>query len=765
MKDPIEIFCSSNQLYAPLLLTTVKSLFNAATEPSRIHLHIVDRGIPDHLKDVMEAYVENARASLIWIDGTDEALQNLQNVPTSFFDLPNTGHYDRLLAPFLIDSPKALYLDTDLLVQGDITALWDTDFGGHPIVAVQDQIIPTVDADFGILDWENRQFEAGVAYFNSGVMLMDLEQWRKRKLPAKCCECALDFIKRFDEAPPLHDQYTLNAVCYLDWESTSMKWNTFAEKVHDNPEEAVIVHFAGSHKPFRHSSGMPAASKFFIRAAQKLMSGDFIETQETEACLGRLEALHKRFGSKKASLFSPNNNPISFSLSHDLAVKADEGDVVVVMPVLIRDPGSQRFENLCFLIEHYLSSIAQFVLVEQIGPSSSDCIRKFVESTNHPRLHHLQVEFEDDKIHKTSLINHGSKYAFNNLKSRYVWQIDADILVNAGAVLNQLNSLNSKAVPVVRPLLYFVRLNEGRSARTRSDAASELENYDPSTEPFNPYQIIDLFGPGTLIYSEEAFIATGGMDESYKGWGWEDMEYAERLSDFSRPHTLPLIGFHLFHEEDRLPRLENFDQYCQSCHTETSPEQTKKIFAHTVFHNFLTKFCIITMNTNATNSALLKGISELHGVTLRSTAVEPTTLPKNQELAPHLPDRLIYSLAQEKDRFAGFHWAANLPLIDPTTQHPVFSEHLIDFMVSSDFRIFLVTTSAPELHSTRFAEQRLTSLIGRSCSYYQHPINSILHTTTSEKIAASPDGTLIDCIRHLRLPGKTQHQPLGLVSI
>lgn len=286
MKNSIHILFSADDTYARMFLMAVRSMLNTTNATSKMHLHVIDRGIPEHWREMAECYTEDAGVHLTWINGIGDALRELPGVPITFHDLPGTGHYDRLLAPFIISGPKALYLDTDLLIQGDVSALWDESTNGCPIAAVQDQTILMLGSEQGGIDWEDRLLNPEDGYFNSGVLLMDLGMWRDRDLCNKCVECTAEFIERFGQPPPLHDQYALNVVCQGDWQALPRRWNTFAEKVCEKPEDASIVHFAGSNKPFYFSGSSRASggSKYFIRAAKELMQDDFKQKEEVTKC-------------------------------------------------------------------------------------------------------------------------------------------------------------------------------------------------------------------------------------------------------------------------------------------------------------------------------------------------------------------------------------------------------------------------------------------------------------------------------------------------
>ena len=67
---------------------------------------------------------------------------------------------------------RVLYLDADIIINGDILPLWTTPLGGKVCAAVADAWVNA--EEFG----EKWHLQAGGHYFNSGVMLFDLDRLR-----------------------------------------------------------------------------------------------------------------------------------------------------------------------------------------------------------------------------------------------------------------------------------------------------------------------------------------------------------------------------------------------------------------------------------------------------------------------------------------------------------------------------------------------------------------------------------------------------------
>jgi lipopolysaccharide biosynthesis glycosyltransferase len=169
--------------------------------------------------------------------------------------------YFRLLAADLIDEEKLLYLDSDILVLGDISLLWDLDMDRYPLAAVMDLIV----RDFHRLDLVESE-----GYFNSGVMMMNLKVWRELDLGEKVLSYIFSNPKNIIYA----DQCGLNGFLKGNWLRLELKWNLqspFFDKQYKNlfsiwskefdlpisTQNPTIVHFSGNQKPWNFRSQHP----------------------------------------------------------------------------------------------------------------------------------------------------------------------------------------------------------------------------------------------------------------------------------------------------------------------------------------------------------------------------------------------------------------------------------------------------------------------------------------------------------------------------
>lgn len=154
--------------------------------------------------------------------------------------------YGRLLIPKHVNGEAALYLDSDLVVEVDVLELADFDTGEHFLGAVASgKMVYTLERDFFI----NRlKIPGDTPYFNAGVLLFNLKQWRLQKVE--------DSVNALTEKYPQEflavDQTLLNAICSGRFARLPEKFNNAwypANATADSPEKSIL-HFVGSPKPW-----------------------------------------------------------------------------------------------------------------------------------------------------------------------------------------------------------------------------------------------------------------------------------------------------------------------------------------------------------------------------------------------------------------------------------------------------------------------------------------------------------------------------------
>jgi lipopolysaccharide biosynthesis glycosyltransferase len=84
------------------------------------------------------------------------------------------------------------------------------------------------------------------SYFNSGVMLIDINKWREKKIIKK----SLEFTKKYKNNLKLADQDILNCLFKNNWQTLNKKFNFRATTKNPIPTNVVILHYLTHLKPW-----------------------------------------------------------------------------------------------------------------------------------------------------------------------------------------------------------------------------------------------------------------------------------------------------------------------------------------------------------------------------------------------------------------------------------------------------------------------------------------------------------------------------------
>lgn len=157
--------------------------------------------------------------------------------------------YYRFVIPSLLNKiEKAIYLDCDLVVNGDIENLFNIDLENYYIAGAQD-----------IIGFENqKRLELTSKYYiNAGVLLMDLKKLRENNVEEKL----IDFTLKYPEKVVWFDQDVINSVLEYKIKYLDLCWNLqYYRKSSPNDydketlkkaiKNAKIIHYIGYHKPW-----------------------------------------------------------------------------------------------------------------------------------------------------------------------------------------------------------------------------------------------------------------------------------------------------------------------------------------------------------------------------------------------------------------------------------------------------------------------------------------------------------------------------------
>lgn len=178
--ETVNIIYASNDGYAGHLAASLYSLLDHNRNIPRMDIYILSVGMSEAYLERLAGIAGKFCRSLHVAE-----LGNLRErfdyaVDTRGFDISAMG---RLFAPKVLPDSvrKALYLDCDTIVNGSIRPLYETELGNHLAGMVME---PTVYREMK----ESIGMEKDEPYYNSGVLLMDLEAWRNQDVLGQLLE-------------------------------------------------------------------------------------------------------------------------------------------------------------------------------------------------------------------------------------------------------------------------------------------------------------------------------------------------------------------------------------------------------------------------------------------------------------------------------------------------------------------------------------------------------------------------------------------------
>ncbi len=271
MTEAIVVACVADDAYAMPLAVTLASAAMHLSAGRILEIYVVDGGIEAANKQRIVQSLDPARASITWVP---HARAGLDGLP--MWGRMSVHTYQRILAADLLPTTKtkAIWLDSDLVVRADLTSLWRLELGGAPLLAAQDMIAPIVSSPLGLQAYRALGFEGHEKYFNAGVMLLDLDRWRRDGIAEK----VMTYLRQYRGAVVLWDQDGLNAVLRGRWGELDLRWNqnaavcgrSFFDAGHLDPaayrnvrDDPWIIHFSGHLKPWHYPLESPAYASYF----------------------------------------------------------------------------------------------------------------------------------------------------------------------------------------------------------------------------------------------------------------------------------------------------------------------------------------------------------------------------------------------------------------------------------------------------------------------------------------------------------------------
>ncbi|HEX4056548.1 MAG TPA: glycosyltransferase family 8 protein [Tepidisphaeraceae bacterium] len=273
-RHEIALLCCGDDGYAMPLAVMLYSASVNLPPPWRLRVFLMDGGITPESRRLLEKKIAGfGNVDLEWRRISLDAFQELPILKRL-----NSTIYIRLLMDDVLpaDLHRIIYLDGDLLVEGDLSQLWQEDFAGATVLAVRDYGSSVIRPELPLPGVDDSQ-RKDAPYFNSGVLMIDRSRWRADRVG----QAVLDYVRQFKPLVRFPDQDGLNAVLLGKWRQLDLSWNAQVDnlicpeqlgnnstdnEIRRRRDELLfhprIQHYAGRKKPWNAGRFKPVRKRF-----------------------------------------------------------------------------------------------------------------------------------------------------------------------------------------------------------------------------------------------------------------------------------------------------------------------------------------------------------------------------------------------------------------------------------------------------------------------------------------------------------------------
>ncbi len=257
----IPVFFTIDDGYAPFLSVALHSAVQNSSPERRYRAIVLYQDLSEEHRQRLGALAtEHFAVDFVPMgEGLESITDRMSNrLRCDYFTLTI---YFRLFIPAMFPQyDKGIYIDSDVVLRGDLAELFDTDIGNSYLGACPD--LSVVDVPPLAAYMENAVGVDRHRYINSGVLLMNLQRLRERQLDHHFLTLLNTY--HFDCIAP--DQDYLNAVCAGRIHYLPETWDAMPNDNKPPLADAKLIHYNLFSKPWCYD-GIQYAEDFWHYAA------------------------------------------------------------------------------------------------------------------------------------------------------------------------------------------------------------------------------------------------------------------------------------------------------------------------------------------------------------------------------------------------------------------------------------------------------------------------------------------------------------------
>ena len=243
MKQSIPIFFSTDDNYIPFLDVAIRSLAANASKNYHYEIIVLNTGLTENNK---QKVLQNQREGLnITFKDISKEVEGIKSRLKNVYHFSVVTYYRLFIASLFPQYDKAVYLDCDLVLLGDVSELYRIELGRDILAAAPEQFVQNTEAFRTYA--KNALGLDPDEYVNAGVLLMNLKEFRLQSIEEKFITLITEHD--FDLLDP--DQAYLNYLCRGRIHILPNGWNKEPMPLPCEGKKN-IVHYALYKKPWQY---------------------------------------------------------------------------------------------------------------------------------------------------------------------------------------------------------------------------------------------------------------------------------------------------------------------------------------------------------------------------------------------------------------------------------------------------------------------------------------------------------------------------------
>lgn len=240
----IPIFYAVDDSFIKYTIVSLASMKENASKDRKYKVYILNTGVSEEMKETAEELSDD-NFEVVFHDVREQVEKIASKLPLRDY-YSKTTYFRLYIAEMFPQYKKVIYIDSDTIVLGDISKLYDTDIGDNYVGACNEQAMVQTEVYGNYV--EKVMGISRHKFFNAGMILINCEQFRKNKV----LDQFFNLLGIYSFVVTQDEDY-LNVICKDKVYWLHNGWNTEVYGEIPVPyEEIKILHYIMVSKPWHY---------------------------------------------------------------------------------------------------------------------------------------------------------------------------------------------------------------------------------------------------------------------------------------------------------------------------------------------------------------------------------------------------------------------------------------------------------------------------------------------------------------------------------